>query len=38
VVSNTNEFQFEINGASGLYLLEIETDAGDFVTFKILKK
>ena len=37
-VNATNEFQFEINGASGLYLLQIETETGRSATFKILKK
>jgi uncharacterized repeat protein (TIGR01451 family) len=37
--ANTTEiFQFEINGAVGIYLLEIKTKTGEFATFKVLKK
>ncbi len=36
-VNAMDEFQFEINEASGLYLLEIKTETGESATFKILK-
>jgi hypothetical protein len=36
-VNASNEFHFEIDGATGLYLLEIETNSGQNATFKILK-
>ena len=35
--NTTDIFQFEINGTSGIYLLEIKTKTGESATFKILK-
>jgi hypothetical protein len=35
---STDKIDFDIEGTSGVYLLEITTDEGDFTTVKVLKK